>query len=269
MKDLVAAFKKLGFNSYEATAYLTLLQKPNITAYEIGKISGVPQSKIYQTMKGLAEQGLVGVVGDKPAKYVPLPLAEVFNRVRTTVEEAYDYIKENQYKLKGLQTFDYLWHLSGEAEVWGKIKDMIGTGEKTLQIEALGSDLKQLEDNLILARQRGVKITFIVYDDLPFDFGYIYRHPSQLQGGCNQEDERYFILLKDNKEALFLTLSPQSVEGVWSGNKSFVFMVKEYMIYKIYVSENFNRMREEIEEEFGKNFSMLKEELKLQGFDIF
>ncbi|HHU31388.1 MAG TPA: TrmB family transcriptional regulator, partial [Clostridia bacterium] len=48
---------KIGFNLYDAKAYIALIQNPDISAYEISKISGVPQSKIYETMKRIVDQG--------------------------------------------------------------------------------------------------------------------------------------------------------------------------------------------------------------------
>jgi len=48
----------IGFSEREARVYIALLSKHYSTAADLQKISGVPQSKIYETIGGLVRQGL-------------------------------------------------------------------------------------------------------------------------------------------------------------------------------------------------------------------
>ncbi len=268
MNDLMSSFKELGFNSYEATAYLTLLQNPNITAYEIGKISGIPQSKVYQAVQSLVSQGIINVVGEKPAKYVPLPLEEILARSRQKVEEACTYIEKSSHRFNRARAIDFLWHLEGAPEVWGKAKEMVQNAEKTLQIEGWGSELEKLEEIIPAPAKKGVKMIFTVYGDFSPAGGYVYRHPLTLLHQDYRQVGRWFVVLKDQEEALFATFNSENTQGVRSGNESFVAMVKEYMIHNIYVTEIYNRMGERLDKELGENLSSLKQELKGRGFDI-
>ena len=46
----------LGFTSYEAMAYVSLLENNPVTRYELGKNSGVPRSAIYNVIQKLEQK---------------------------------------------------------------------------------------------------------------------------------------------------------------------------------------------------------------------
>lgn len=51
MKDVILKLEQLGFSSYEAKAYYTLLRKHPANGYEISKIGKIPAAKIYDTLR--------------------------------------------------------------------------------------------------------------------------------------------------------------------------------------------------------------------------
>ncbi len=55
----IAVLEELGFSNYEAKAYLALLRDAPVTGYQLSKISGVPRSRIYETLEKLTRQGFV------------------------------------------------------------------------------------------------------------------------------------------------------------------------------------------------------------------
>jgi predicted transcriptional regulator len=56
-KDIFHCLIDLGFSDREARVYMALLNKQNATATELQKLSGVPQSKIYEVLSGLVRRG--------------------------------------------------------------------------------------------------------------------------------------------------------------------------------------------------------------------
>ena len=58
-KEIVQTLEKFGLSSYEAKAYLAILSEYPLTGYKLSKISGVPRSRIYETIEKLAAKGLV------------------------------------------------------------------------------------------------------------------------------------------------------------------------------------------------------------------
>ena len=58
-KDIVQAIESLGLSAYEAKAYFALLSESPLTGYKLSKVSGVPRSRIYETIEKLTAKGLV------------------------------------------------------------------------------------------------------------------------------------------------------------------------------------------------------------------
>jgi predicted transcriptional regulator len=50
LESLVPSLRQLGLSLNESKAYLCLLEKSGITAYEMSKNAGVPPSKIYDSL---------------------------------------------------------------------------------------------------------------------------------------------------------------------------------------------------------------------------
>ena len=75
----------IGFSKYEAKAYVSLLSKNPVSAYELAKASGIPTSKIYEVLSRLSEKRAVSTLGDEGTKkYIPVEPDEFiagFNQV--------------------------------------------------------------------------------------------------------------------------------------------------------------------------------------------
>ena len=80
LNNLIEAMMELGLNKYESKAYINLLKNPNITAYELGNLSGIPQAKIYETMNKLLEKNLVNIISNNPKKYICVEYEDFLER---------------------------------------------------------------------------------------------------------------------------------------------------------------------------------------------
>src|SRR5215472_16711549 len=61
---------ELGFSQYEARTYVGLLVSGDAaTGYGISNVTGVPQPKVYETLRRLVERGAAIQVGERPALY--------------------------------------------------------------------------------------------------------------------------------------------------------------------------------------------------------
>jgi len=81
--EIIQAFNKFGLSEYEGRAYFTLLVCGRLSASNLWKKSGLPQSKVYQVIHTLTAKGLVDLVGIKPVQVQSKPLYEfVLNIIR-------------------------------------------------------------------------------------------------------------------------------------------------------------------------------------------
>jgi sugar-specific transcriptional regulator TrmB len=68
-KSLYEKLTKFGLNSYEAKSYISLLDRNNLTASEISRITGIPRARVYETMENLMVKGLCNLIPGKFKKY--------------------------------------------------------------------------------------------------------------------------------------------------------------------------------------------------------
>jgi HTH-type transcriptional regulator, sugar sensing transcriptional regulator len=68
---------ELGFSQYEAQAYVGLLGREPLTGYALSNVTGIPQPKVYETLRRLAAKGVVAALEGEPARFVPVPADEL------------------------------------------------------------------------------------------------------------------------------------------------------------------------------------------------
>ncbi|MBU1320069.1 MAG: hypothetical protein KKH67_12850 [candidate division Zixibacteria bacterium] len=85
-QKLIDEIQKLGFNSYEARAYIALLERNSLTAGEVAKLSGVPRARIYGILDKLVADGLARLKPGKVKKYGAVD-SDSFQQILTSKNE--------------------------------------------------------------------------------------------------------------------------------------------------------------------------------------
>ncbi|MDX5790068.1 helix-turn-helix domain-containing protein, partial [Clostridioides difficile] len=63
MDNIINELQNIGFIKYESQIYISLLKESPLTGYEISKLSGVPQSKVYENITKLLNNNIIINVG--------------------------------------------------------------------------------------------------------------------------------------------------------------------------------------------------------------
>lgn len=80
----------LGLTKYETNAYLSLLQLGVSDARELSRASGVPTSKIYETMVRLEALGLVEVQASRPRKFMAREVGEALDELKNAKRKEFE-----------------------------------------------------------------------------------------------------------------------------------------------------------------------------------
>lgn len=253
---------ELGLNKYEAKTYMTLLEHQEISAYEISKKSGVPQSKIYETVNNLVEEGFIIAQGENPVLYSPLPLSEFIGRHRTRIESSLSLLEDKLKNLGSQPEVDYMWHLRGEESCCEKVQEIIKGAKERLLIEVWEEEIAKIEPNLEQAQADGVEIKTVYYGQERKLPGEIFFH--QLEGIRDEIDGqgRWLTAVADEREAFFGSFSPDETEAVWTQNKAFMIMAENFIIHDIFIAEIYRNFPKKLEKKFGKNLEKLRNNLQ-------
>lgn len=245
MDELLKEMQKIGFTNYEAKIYIALLQKNPATGYELSKLSGVPQAKVYENISRLTNSGTVLTIGTEPAKYVPLPPEELLKTAQASFQKSINMLGEILPGLSRGQKSDYVWNIKGYDLTMEKAAQMIGEASRELMISLWEEEALYLYNELTGAVNRGVSAKVLLYGKLKIDgINNIHYHGSeeklkQRVGG------RWITAVADGKEVLTGQVTKES-DGVsiWTKNPSIVFISSRSIEHEIYISKKIDRSDE-------------------------
>ncbi len=84
----VARLIELGFSQYEAQAYVGLLGREPVTGYALSNTTGIPQPKVYETLRRLVAKGVVAPVKGEPTRFVAVPAEQVLSGLEDTFRDS-------------------------------------------------------------------------------------------------------------------------------------------------------------------------------------
>lgn len=262
MDDIIENLKELGFNTYEAKVYLALLKKYPATGYEVSKVSSVPQSRAYDTLKALEKEKIVVACDSKPVTYTPIKPSELTQRLKRKINSTIEFLDKNLPNVKEDYTEPVL-SVSGSSNIREKIIEIIKNTKKELFIELWSEDFKYFKPYLFDAYNRGVEVKMVGYDNFKSNFGVVFEHENAKEiefslGG------RMIILAADNQEGIIgnsSSITGDNLHVVWTKNSGIVFLIKEFIVHDMYLIDIEQNLSSQIKVVYGKNLKSLKDKI--------
>lgn len=239
MNELLKEMQNIGFTNYEAKIYIALLQKNPATGYEISKLSGVPQAKVYENISRLSDSGTVLTIGSEPSKYVPLPPEELLKTTQANFEKSIRMLRERLSALNRVQRLDYVWNIKGFDLTMEKAIQMIHEAQSELTLSLWEEEILYLHDEIIEAVNRRVDVNILLYGKIKIEGLDIHYHGSE-EKLKKQVGGRWLTIVVDKKEVLTGEVNRET-EGVsiWTANQSIVFISLRAIEHEIYISNKF------------------------------
>jgi len=188
--------RNLGLTDYEIRVYLAILQHPSSRIPEIARSSGVPQPKVYPTVKRLLERGLLesqlGPVNTYQALAPDLSFAPLVSELQRRAQEATEAISGLQ------QEFEEPGEAIGARE--GRIKlfqgrqairrnflERVSRSETSIAIIArLPLIVDDDDEQVAQAVRRGVQVRILLEAPADYDFESEPVFRRQMEIGCEQ-----------------------------------------------------------------------------------
>ena len=255
----------LGFTSYEAMAYVSLLENNPVTRYELGKNSGVPRSAIYNVIQKLERMGAVNAYSSKPETYVPLPPDQLLEYLERQFHDKIEKAREHLQYFESKIIPDHLWNIVGYNNLIIKIKELIEKAEKKLYISTWKTEFKLFKSHIEDAIARGVEVILYSFTDLPIDGAksFCYKLPEK-------ELEKIWghkiIVISDKEELVMGEASKdENKKTVWTQNRALIDIALNHIILDITiygirletdVSETITTMQNGETDDLGKLLKM-------------
>ncbi len=256
---------RLGFSSYEARTYVGLLLAGESTGYRISNRTGVPQPKVYETLRRLVEGGAAVQVHDHPARYFAIPPGELLSRLdrdfRSRLEQARSGLEGLHLNGDGTGSLA-VSRLNSIAVALERTREAIEGARARVYLQASRDELRPLASAVGQAASRGVEFVLVHFGSLPFPTppGRAVRHASTDGAVYSSRAVRHLAAVVDSRWGLWVRARMgQPDEGFYADSQLLASLVKTYIRHDLFVQRIYADFPDELEERYGPGLFSLAE----------
>ncbi|HRX17059.1 MAG TPA: helix-turn-helix domain-containing protein [Spirochaetota bacterium] len=257
--NIVNKLQDLGFSANESRVYAALLEENPVTAYELGKRSGVPSSKIYEVLCRLLEKEMVfELVEANRKRYIPEDPDRFINKYSGRVKQNLDELKSGFDQLELKPNVSYIISCNCRDELMQRAESLITSAGSSLLISGWAEELNQFQNHFVELAKKGVRTAIVHYGKSVLSGVQCFEHPVE-DILYREKGGRGFVIVADSKEAISATVFEDgSVEAAWSSNSGFVSMADDYIRHDIYILKVVRHFGREMKDMFGDNYRLLR-----------
>lgn len=257
---LVQKMKQFGFTESETNIYLSLVENGSMTGYEVSKKSGVPRSKVYNSLEVLVKKGVVLVNKSEPKLYSALSPEEFVSMLKHSTLSDIQYLDHYLSDIKEKEADTLLWQLEHKEAVMLKMLYMIEHTKESLYIQIWEDSLTpSIIEALKKAEERLKTFVCILFSNnghytLPFKRFYPHGFENDKikdMGG------RWINLVCDDHIVLFGTLD-DTCDVIWSHNVAMRLLAKEYIKHDAYTLKIIQEHGAELSVNYGADFEGIR-----------
>ena len=224
---------EIGFTLNEAKVYLTLLQNRYLNGYEISKLSKVSRSLVYNVIDRLVAKGFVLKSEGQINYYCALPYEKVIERIKNDNINKLNIARE---KLKNYSRIEneseYIFNIKGIDEFFSKANDLILNAKKEISISIWKEDFPKIEESLLIAAKKGIKIYIFSFSNITFPSAEIFSY--QLKDPNSLFPYRRISIVVDGKEVIIGENAGDKSICVLSKNHALVSMTTDEIVLNIF-----------------------------------
>jgi sugar-specific transcriptional regulator TrmB len=263
-QQAIAALEKLGFSSYEARAYVALLRQSPVSGYQLSKFSGIPRSRIYETLDRLVGKGYAVTLPADPVEYAPLAASELLSQIQDQFDDTLSTLETEIENLTTTGQPESIWNLQGRETILNRARAMIAAAQHSVYLVGWAQTIGEVQAELQAAAGRGVRIILISCGEIETAVGTHYNHAFEEHLVC--ADDSSINLVIDGVEVLVgETLPADQSRAAWSRNAGLVAVTEEYIRHEVYLHKIIERLGEAAGDELRAALVEGLQEVPYQG----
>ncbi len=247
-REIIEAIENLGLSSYEAKAYFALLSESPLTGYKLSKNSGVPRSRIYETVEKLTTKGLVLTLEGETTLLKPVSFESFLKKKEKESKQNINFLKEILPQLKKPVEAQGIWNISGRDQLFENINHLISKSKSHIYLAGYDSDILLLEGALSKAEKREVSV-FGVYsgEKIPS------LETLDLHQGLPCSSCRDIALSIDSEKAIVgYTFPSDGARIAVTINPGIIHVAEDYIKHEIFLSRMFKTLDKVPSEKLNK-----------------
>jgi len=247
VSDIVQQLKKLGFNEYEAKAYVSLVKLGPVTAYQVSKESGIPRARIYDVLTTLVEKGIVlkEEINDA-ARYSPLPVEIFLEKAKSEWQSTYAVINDS---LKELETSakevdNRVITLKDYQTIISYCQTLINKAEERIIISMWDDMYMALEEHLAAAAETAMVKGITIHVENPLNTIETHRITPFTE---TSSTEHWFILSIDSKEMIYGPSFEERSIAFYTDDPVHIYLLEDYIWHDVLVNRLVRRSSDDLE----------------------
>ncbi|HLH70671.1 MAG TPA: helix-turn-helix domain-containing protein [Candidatus Dormibacteraeota bacterium] len=257
VEQIALRLTRLGFSQYEARTYVGLLVAQGTTGYAISNQTGVPQPKVYETLRRLVERGAVIQTGQRPARYAAVPPDQLLATLEADFRSRLDAARVG---LESLPRKDHqqppmaVSRLDSFEGVVEQAREGIARAQSRVYLHGRAGELHPLGEVVGAAVERGVRFVIVHFGPLPFPRprGQVVRHASTEGTLYASRQVRHLAAVVDSRWSLWaLARDGEHWEGLHSDAPLLASLVKTYIRHDLFVQRIYADSPDVLEARYG------------------
>jgi HTH-type transcriptional regulator, sugar sensing transcriptional regulator len=270
---LVVRLVRLGFSQYEGRAYVGLLIRGEQTGYALANATGVPQPKIYETLRRLLDRGAIVQTNDRPARYRAVPPETLLSTFEHDFLQRLQHARDELARLPTAITENLpppSRRLSTWDEVLAEARATLDRAESKVYLSGRSMDLEALSESVTAALRRGVTFVVIHFGPLPFAVprGRTIRHAST-EGTLYRSHRAHHLAMVGDSMRVVWAFARDGVtwQGLAAADEVLATVVKSYVRHDLMIQRIYADLPEQLTELYGPGLLELSKIASGQGKD--
>jgi len=254
---------QLGFSQYEARTYVGLLMSDGATGYSVANETGVPQPKVYETLRRLVDRGAAVLTGERPARYAAVA-PEV---LLTALEKEFaGKVQAARHSLEDMPARDFaerglpIAKLDSLPAAIERAAGAIAGARNRVYLSGRAQELKGLAGAVDEASERGVQFVIVHFGPLPFQAprGKVMRHASTEGTLYASRKAHHLAAVVDSRWAMWALARDGRDWDIMFGEVPLVAsLVKSYIRHDLFVQRMYADLPDQLELLYGPGLLQL------------
>ncbi|HVD02035.1 MAG TPA: helix-turn-helix domain-containing protein [Candidatus Dormibacteraeota bacterium] len=254
---------RLGFSQYEARTYVGLLMADGATGYGVANDTGVPQPKVYETLRRLVERGAAVKTGEHPARYAAVAPATL---LKSLEEDFAARLASARHDFESLparsrpEEMVPVSRLDGFDAAVVRAATAVDGARTRVYLSGRRDELVGLAGAVERASERGVEFVIVHFGRLPFHAprGQVLRHASTEGTLYASRKARHLAVVVDSRWSLWALAKDGRTWDVLSSEAPLLAsLVKAYIRHDLFVQRIYSDSPAQLEALYGPGLLQL------------
>ena len=261
----------LGFSQYEAQAYVGLLGRDPMTGYALSNITGIPQPKVYETLRRLTAKGVVAAMDGEPARFLAVPADQLLAGLEDSFRARLSGAQHELARAADDHSQDG-YRVLRTIPAWAGIEERataaIDGSRRHVYVSVNCPDPGGIAAALRRADERGVPCDVLHFGEPIVDLrhGRTVRHDSTRGVVYSRHQARHLAVVSDGMDVVWAVAEDGSNWQSLSGpDQLLAALAKGFIRHDIYVQQIWNDFHDVLQERYGPGMQRLVAELSARS----